>query len=235
MADSFTYPGTELELFRHARNWKAYFSRTLKPFITGNVLEAGAGIGATTRLLNDGSARSWLLLEPDEAMNAGLEMQLKEGKLPANCSVKKGTIDLLTEKFDTIIYIDVLEHIENDARELIHASSLLNPGGHLLVLSPAFPFLYNPFDKAIGHFRRYTKNQLRRITPTGLSLDSCRYYDSAGFFAAAANKLFLRKKTPSQKQVLFWDRWLVPVSRVTDKLFFHSFGKSVIAIWHRDA
>jgi 2-polyprenyl-3-methyl-5-hydroxy-6-metoxy-1,4-benzoquinol methylase len=235
MADSFTYQGNELELFRHAKNWKAYFSKTLKPFIHGDVLEAGAGIGGTTRLLNDGTASRWLLLEPDAEMSAGLETQLKNGKLPANCLVRKGTIEYLTEKFDTIIYIDVLEHIENDSHELRQAATLIKPGGRLLVLSPAFPFLFNPFDKAIGHFRRYTKNQLRRITPAGLILESCRYYDSAGFFAAAANKLLLRKKSPSQNQVLFWDSWLVPVSRVTDKLFFHSFGKSIIAIWHRDS
>ena len=235
MADSFTYQGNELELFRHAKNWKAYFSKVLSPFIHGDVLEAGAGIGATTRLLNDGTASSWLLLEPDAEMSTGLETQIKNGMLPPNCRFKKGTIEHLTEKFDTIIYIDVLEHIENDSRELKQAASLLKPGGHLLLLSPAFPFLYNPFDKAIGHYRRYTKNQLRTITPPGLKLESCRYYDTAGFFAAAANKLLLRKKSPTLKQVHFWDSWLVPVSRVTDKLFFHSFGKSVIAIWHRDS
>ena len=54
MTESFKYQGDELELFQHAKNWKKYFSRQIKPFIKGNVLEVGAGIGATTLLLNDG-------------------------------------------------------------------------------------------------------------------------------------------------------------------------------------
>ena len=110
------------------------------------------------------------------------------------------------------------------------AANLLNSGGHIIVLSPAFQFLYNPFDKAIGHYRRYNKKMLGMITPAGLQLVSNKYYDSIGYFAALMNKLFLRKKYPTLKQVLFWDNWMVPVSKVTDKLFFHRFGKSIIGI-----
>lgn len=233
MADSFTYQGNELELFRHAKNWKTYFSKVLLPFIGGNVLEVGAGIGATTKLLNDGSAKHWVLLEPDTVMAEALRLKISDGDLPANCLVINGTLEQVKEKFDTIIYIDVLEHIEHDQMELEISAQLLNEDGHLLVLSPAFPSLYNPFDKAIGHYRRYTKNDFKKITPPGLNLEKCSYYDSAGYFAAMANKIFLRKKYPSQKEVLFWDRWLVPVSRLTDKIFFHSFGKSIIAVWKK--
>lgn len=231
MKDAIKYPGDELELFQHAKNWKAYFSRQLKPFIHGDVLEAGAGIGATTLLLNDGKAGRWVLLEPDEEMGIILRKKMETKHLPANCSFQPGTIDNLKEKFDCIIYIDVLEHIENDQEELKKAAALLNPGGNLLVLSPAFGSLYNPFDKAIGHFRRYNKKMLRKLGPPGLKLVQCRYLDSTGYFAAAANKLLFRKKYPSQKQVLFWDCWMVPVSRITDKMFFHSFGKSIVAVW----
>lgn len=233
MQDSYKYQGQELELFQHAKNWKNYFSNVLKPFIKGDVLEAGAGLGATTLLLNDGSASSWVLLEPDPKMIALLEKKVSEKQFPANVSVKPGTVENLSGKFDTIIYIDVLEHIENDAAELSKASFLLNPGGHILVLSPAFQSLYNPFDKAIGHYRRYSKRSIHSLTPGDLELKKCTYYDSVGFFAASLNKLLLKKKYPTQKQVLLWDRWMVPVSKITDRLFFHSFGKTIIAIWQK--
>jgi SAM-dependent methyltransferase len=229
--EAYKYEGDELKLFQHAKNWKNYFATYLKPYIKGDVLEAGAGIGATTALLNDGSADQWILLEPDEEMGEELRKKIHAKKLPLNSIYRKGVIQDLTEKFDTIIYIDVLEHIEKDAEELSTAKQLLKPGGYILVLSPAFQSLYNPFDKAIGHFRRYSKKQLKKITPPGLQLIKCAYFDSMGFFASALNKLFLRKKYPSQKQVLFWDRWIVPVSKVTDKILFHSFGKTIIAIW----
>jgi ubiquinone/menaquinone biosynthesis C-methylase UbiE len=233
MNESFIYPGEELVLFQHATNWKKYFSAQVKDYIKGNVLEVGAGIGSTTFLLNDGSAKLWLMLEPDEKMSAELKMKIETKGLPGNCSLQTGTIDQLSSTFDTIIYIDVLEHIEADAEEMKNAAALLNTGGHIIVLSPAFQFLYSPFDKAIGHYRRYTKKMLRDITPAGLQVNSTRYYDSVGYFAALMNKLFLRQKYPSRKQVMFWDKWLVPVSRISDRVFFHSFGKSIIGVWKK--
>jgi 2-polyprenyl-3-methyl-5-hydroxy-6-metoxy-1,4-benzoquinol methylase len=233
MSEPFKYPGNELELFQHATRWKNYFSRVIRPYLKGNVLEAGAGIGSTTQLLNTGSTAGWLLLEPDPDMCRLLEKKLQQQELPSNCRIVTGTITDLTETFDTIIYIDVLEHIQEDKQELHRAAELLNTGGHIIVLSPAFPYLYSPFDKAIGHFRRYTKKMIRELNPAGLHLVSNRYYDSVGYFAALLNKLLLRQKYPSGRQVLFWDRWMVPVSGVTDQLCFHAFGKSIIAVWKK--
>jgi 2-polyprenyl-3-methyl-5-hydroxy-6-metoxy-1,4-benzoquinol methylase len=181
MPELFTYQGNELELFQHATHWKNYFSQQLKPYIKGDVLEAGAGIGSTTLLLNDGKNPSWLMLEPDDDMSSLLEKKLNAKEFPANCRIKKGTIENVQSTFDTIIYIDVLEHIATDAEELQKAAALLNDGGHIIVLSPAFQFLYSPFDKAIGHYRRYNKRMLRALTPTELALISNRYYDSVGW------------------------------------------------------
>lgn len=234
MTDPFKYQGDELALFQYAKNWKKYFSRQITLYINGQVLEVGAGIGATTLLLNNGIPVKWLLLEPDKEMSEVLETMISEKNLPDNCKIQTGTIDQLTEKFDTILYIDVLEHIESDREEINKAAALLNNGGHLIVLSPAFQFLYNPFDKAIGHYRRYNKKMLRQLTPHTLKLLHCRYYDTAGYFAALVNKLLLRQKYPTVKQVLFWDKWIIPVSRITDKLLFNSFGKSIISVWKKE-
>jgi ubiquinone/menaquinone biosynthesis C-methylase UbiE len=234
MSDTYKYEGDELILFQHAINWKKYFSKQIKPFIKGNVLEVGVGIGATTQLLNDGTAKSWLMLEPDSAMANMLGEKISNKELPANVFLKKGTIDSFAEQlFDCIIYIDVLEHIEDDKGQLQKAAALLNDNGCLIVLSPAFQYLYSPFDKAIGHCRRYTKRMTIDITPEKLTLISNKYYDSMGFFAGLTNKLLLKQKYPTQKQVLFWDRWIVPISSITDKIFFHQFGKSIIAVWRK--
>lgn len=233
MNAAYTYPGDELALFQHARNWKAYFSKVIKPFIKGHVVEVGAGIGASTALLNDGTASSWLLLEPDAAMSTVLAEKISSGSLPSNCRLQTGLLTDLSGTFDTILYIDVLEHIEDDAAELRTAAAKLNPGGHIIVLSPAFQTLYNPFDKAIGHYRRYSKKSIRALTPASLQLRSNRYYDSVGYFAALFNKWLLRKKYPTRQQVLFWDRRMVPVSRITDLLCFHTLGKSIITVWQK--
>jgi len=235
MSGTFIYPGQELAFFEKAVNWKSYFASVVKPFIGTSVLEVGSGIGATTRLLNDGTAATWILLEPDPAMAELLQEKVTGNTAFANCSVVPQTIATINtnELFDTIIYIDVLEHIENDAAELRKACELLQPGGHLIILSPAYNFLFSAFDKAIGHYRRYTATALKQIMPVELQKIDLRYLDSVGFFASLANKLFLKQDYPTEKQIFFWDRYIIPASRWTDKIFFHSFGKSILGIWRK--
>lgn len=237
MSQSYTYPGQELEFFQKAVNWKTYFAGEISPYIGNRVLEVGTGIGATTRLLNDGSAQKWVLLEPDPQLSSILRQKLDGHQLYSNCELRTQTIfDLdASQKFDTIIYIDVLEHIENDRKELERAAELLAPGGRLIVLSPAFQFLFSPFDKAIGHYRRYSAKTLKRAAPASFHLKKMKYLDSAGMFASLANKVLLRQTYPTEKQVRAWDRWMIPVSKVMDKLFFNSFGKSILGIWEREA
>lgn len=236
MSNQYNYQGQELAFFEKAVNWKEYFSSFIKPFIGQNVLEVGSGIGATTRLLNNGSATMWTLLEPDEEMNKILQQKKETHSRFSNCIIRNETIFELSssEKFDTIIYIDVLEHIEDDKKEMQRAFELLQLNGHLIILSPAYNFLFSPFDKAIGHYRRYTSKTLKEAMPTELHLRQLKYLDSVGLFASLANKLFLKQNYPSEKQIRTWDRLMIPVSKWTDKIFFHSFGKSILGTWRKE-
>ncbi len=233
MTHTQVYPGQELELFRHATNWKSYFGSVVRPFLRGDVAEVGAGLGGTTLVLNNGDAASWLMLEPDLELYHQAKLRLSDGQLPNNTSLMAGGLELGPANFDAVLYIDVLEHIAADEEELTRASSRLRSGGHLIVLSPAFQFLFSPFDEAVGHFRRYTRESLLAVAPRELELVFARYYDSVGFFASVANRLLLHKSCPTQNDVLFWDRILVPISRVLDRVVAHRFGKSVIAVWRR--
>jgi hypothetical protein len=136
-------------------------------------------------------------------------------------------------RFHAILYLDVLEHILDDGAELARTASLLGPDGRLIVLSPAHPFLYSPFDKAIGHHRRYTRGSLQALQPPGLRLEVLTYVDSAGFLLSLGNRLVLRSAAPTLRQVRTWDRWFVPISRRLDPLLGYRFGRSVLAIWRR--
>jgi hypothetical protein len=109
----------------------------------------------------------------------------------------------------------------------------LNPGGHLIVLSPAFQKLYTEFDRAIGHYRRYTRNTLAAITPSGCEIVSARYLDMVGTLLSLGNRLLLRSPNPSYSQIQFWDRWIVPVSRIIDPMIGYSVGRSVVFVWRR--
>ena len=227
------YVGTELELFRHANNWKAYYHHLLGPYLRGDVLEVGAGAGATTRALCDGSQTSWFALEPDPALAAQIEAEHRSRPFPICFGVLTGTLeDLPVDRvFDTILYIDVLEHIEDDRGELLRASRHLRPRGRLIVLAPACPSLYSRFDAHIGHFRRYSKRSLARIAPSQLESESLFYIDSVGMLASAANRLLLRASLPTERQLRFWDSVLVPLSRLLDPIIRFRIGKTVVGVW----
>ena len=229
----YKYPGEELEIFEKANHWKMYFSRFIMPLFKGRILEVGAGIGGTTALLNNGTAREWVMLEPDAKMHSILSEKVREHSLPLNTRVIHSTINELPKDdlYDCIIYIDVLEHIESDRMEIENASARLKREGCIIILSPAFQFLFSPFDRSIGHYRRYDKKGLLSLKPRELINQRCHYLDSFGFFASLMNKWFLKQTIPTQKQILFWDRWIVPISKITDPVFFYSFGKSILAVW----
>ncbi len=231
----FAYPGTELDLFRHANNWKRYFLSQMRPFIRGRVLEVGAGLGANTERAHS-LGEEWVCLEPDPGMAEGLRRMLESGQWPPDrCTIVEGTMDSVPAEaqFDTILYIDVLEHIEHDASELLTAVARLKARGHLVVLGPAHPWLYSPFDREIGHFRRYTKKSLAALQPEGTTLVRLRYLDAAGILASAANRFLLRKAVVARRDVEVWDRLLVPLSRVMDPLTLYALGKSVLAVWRK--
>jgi SAM-dependent methyltransferase len=228
-----SYPGGELGLFAHATNWKKYWSSRLLPYLQGDVLEVGAGIGANSQLLRSDRQRRWVCLEPDAQLLAQARSALATDPLLAKCEFVAGTVaDLdLRERFDAILYIDVLEHIEDDAAELRRVTPHLKDAAKLIVLSPAHAWLFSPFDAAIGHYRRYTRKTLLAAAAPGLALERVLYLDACGLLASLGNRLLLRQDLPTLKQILFWDRVLVPMSRWLDPLCRFHLGKSILAVW----
>jgi hypothetical protein len=108
-------------------------------------------------------------------------------------------------------------------------------GVHLVILCPAHEFLFSPFDRAIGHYRRYNKAMYRALSPNGLRLIELAHLDSAGILLSLANRMLLRRSVPPHRQILFWNRWIVPCSRVLDTLFCGSLGKSLLGMWRMES
>jgi ubiquinone/menaquinone biosynthesis C-methylase UbiE len=234
--NTHTYVGGELELFAHAHHWKNYWASRLRPCISGDVLEVGAGLGINTLLLRDGTESRWICLEPDSKLVSQLKENISASEKCASCEIVTGTIDSLppNDRFDTVLYIDVLEHIDQDSDEVRRAAARLKPGGRLIVLSPAHGWLYSPFDRAIGHCRRYTTGTLKQLTSDNLRVACAFYLDSVGLLASAANRLLLKQSMPKANQLRFWDNCMVPCSRVFDALTAYRFGKSVVCIWEKN-
>jgi len=234
------YVGGELELFAAARNWKRRLARELAPHLGGHVLEVGAGLGGTTASLLAGArVTAWTALEPDAELFARLARALPELVRTHGVPVhaRRGTLGELgaEEHFDALLYVDVLEHIEDDRGELARAAAHLAAGGRLVVLAPAHQALYSEFDARIGHFRRYDRRSLAALAPGGTELVRLAYLDSVGWLASLANRLLLRRALPTPAQIRLWDGVLVPLSGVLDRLLCGRFGKSVLAVWRRPA
>jgi SAM-dependent methyltransferase len=228
-----SYVGQELDLFAQANTWKGYLARLIRPYLDGDVLEVGAGIGATTAAFCRPANGRWVCLEPDPDLAARIGQSIDANHLPARCEVRVGTLESLPhfDKFGAILYIDVLEHIANDEAELSVAAAHLKPGGALVIMAPAHQWLFSEFDAAIGHYRRYCTNRLRGLAPKGLVPVLLHYVDCAGLLASAGNRFLLRSHVPTPRHIAFWDRFLIPVSEILDPLLRFRFGKSVFAVW----
>lgn len=227
-----SYAGTELEVFAGAHRWKAYWAEFLRPFLGRRVLEVGAGLGANTAALRHSAVRRWTCLEPD----LSLARRIERARLSEDggcCWVVAGTISAVSPHafFDTIVFLDVLEHVSDDRAQLEEARLRMAPGGALVVLAPAHQFLYSPFDRAIGHYRRYDVTRLRSVVPPDLRERLLVYLDAAGLLLSLGNRLLLRSSSPTARQIAFWDRAVVPVSRRVDRWFGYRVGKSILGVW----
>jgi len=228
------YAGSELDLFAHATRWKSYLARQITPYVRGRVLEVGAGIGSNIDYLFTPQVQDWLALEPDPKLTQVIADRLRSGQLPAACRAQTGTLDAVgTDLFDTILYIDVLEHIDQDRAQVAQAAAHLCANGRLVILSPAHQFLFSPFDSSIGHFRRYGRDELRQLTPPGCRTERLRMLDSTGFFLSLANRTVMKSSMPTHGQIALWDKVFVRVSTLLDPVLGFRFGKSILMIWQK--
>lgn len=230
---STKYVGSELDLFSGALNWKAYWSDLIKPSIGRRILDVGAGLGATARLFAKLDCDCYLALEPDDSLLDRMKRDAEKGLFHEKFEMLSGTTEILSpdQRFDTILYIDVLEHIVDDKQELTRAASHLMPGGRIIVLSPAHQWLFTPFDEAIGHVQRYNKRALLAAKPAGLATERLFYLDCVGMIASLGNRFLLRSSSPSVAQIQLWDRWMVPASKVVDRITGFGLGKSIVAVF----
>ncbi len=108
-------------------------------------------------------------------------------------------IENITLKFENITMIDVLEHIKDDEKILIKIKSKLEESGRLIILVPANNYLYSKRDKNIGHYRRYSKNQLKsKLEKAGYKIIKIRYWNMLGFFPYLIFEKILNKRISSE-------------------------------------
>ena len=224
------YPGLELENFDKAQVWRKYIFLLIKKYLKDDFLEVGAGIGSFTRNYLD-RFKNITLTELDIKNLALLKKNFINNK---NIKISNKLTRDINNKFNTIIYLNVLEHIENDISEINDAMEKLNDGGHLIILVPAGSKLYGKFDKAIGHFRRYEVDFFKNTKFKNAEMIDLYCLDCFGYFLYLVNQaLFKEEVYPSKFKIFIWDKIFTPITILVDYLLRYKFGKNIMCVFKK--
>ena len=224
------YPVEATEGFDNAKFHRKYCMSFVKKFIKGDVLEVGAGCGSFTRDYMVGDLKI-MLTETDRKNYLDLIKIFGNTK---NITVSDHKIFSIDKQFDTILYLHVLEHIEDHHKELQEVYNKLKDGGYLIIMVPRHQKLYSNFDKSIGHFRRYELDFFKtRIF--GLERQSLYSLDSMGYILYYLNKIFFKKeKFPSKLKIFIWDKIFTPITILIDFITRYKFGKCIVTVYKKN-
>ena len=225
-----TYPSIATERFDSANFHIKYCLHFLKKYLSGSILEVGAGCGSFTKNYYNKKIRRVLLTELDKKNLMSLKRKFKNFK---NIKVTKNSIKNIKGKFNTILYFHVLEHIKNHREELTKARDKLKKNGHLVIIVPAGKKIYSNLDKAVGHYRRYEKKFFKKKL---FNLERvCLYFlDGLGYLLYFLNKLFFKKEVfPSKFKIFIWDKCFTPLTIIFDFITNYTFGKCILVVYKK--
>ncbi len=227
--------GKYLESTSSTINYHNWILDSLNKHISKNILEVGSGVGLITEKLSQRYGRRKIYcLEPSQVMFPILKKKIKNEKLKITKVFTETIGDnknkLKKLKLDTLIYINVLEHIKDDVDEMKQAYDLLEKGGKIVTFSPAGMWLYSPRDKRTGHYRRYSlQEKVDKMKQAGFEIVEYRYFDIVGSFLWWGKFRLLKSDKISGGQTGFYDKKIVPVlSKIEPKWL--PFGKNIIVV-----
>jgi SAM-dependent methyltransferase len=237
MDASVTYEGRDLEAMSFARNYHRWILQLFAPYLGRRLVEVGAGSGSFSELLLELPFDSLSLVEPSREMYGLLTRHLETfpqgAKVkPYNAVFRQVAEDIKVEQRpDSVIYINVLEHIADDEGELRAIREALAPGGRVLIFVPAMRWLYGSFDRLIQHQRRYTKNELEgKCEAAGFRVRLSRYFDLAGVLPWWVKYRLFKSEAMEPGAVAFYDRFVVPVAKVAEGILPPPVGKNIILV-----
>jgi 2-polyprenyl-3-methyl-5-hydroxy-6-metoxy-1,4-benzoquinol methylase len=224
-----------LEVISKANRFNRWMYDTIRPYCYGNVLEIGSGTGnISSFFIEDGFQIT--LSDIGEHY-----LQILKKKFGGIANVKDILLldleqhdfqNVYKEKenfFDTIYLLNVLEHIEEHGKAVQNCKYLLREGGTLIILVPAYSWLFSKLDKELNHYRRYTLNKLNRLLAENqISVKKQFYFNALGIAAWAYGKIFRLSLIPAREMKMF--NKIVPIAKMIDRIFFRSTGLSAIII-----
>jgi SAM-dependent methyltransferase len=215
-----------------AKNYFAWQARLALPELGQRVIEVGCGTGNFTGALLDRELAIAIDVEPECVARLKARYPDRANLRTAVCEPGSATFaELASLKPDSCVCLNVLEHIDDDLGALRAMSSVLAPGGRIVLLVPAFPALYGAIDRNLGHRRRYRRADLMRLANfAGLHVRKADYVNASGFFGWWINSHVLRREVQSEGQIALFDRWIVPVQSRLEAAVRPPFGQSLFAV-----
>lgn len=225
-----------LTAIAQTHRFNKWMYEAVRPYLKGEVLEIGSGIGNITQYAADDH---FSITASDIRETYCQVLKKRFATHPCLKAVKNVDIahpqfenvynDLL-QSFDCVFALNAIEHIEQHEQAVVNCRKLLMSNGRLIILVPAFQSLYNSFDKELQHFRRYSKSSLEQLLSTsGFTILHTKYFNVAGVFGWWFSGNLLKNKILPAGQLSLFNR-LVPVFEVADTLVGKRIGLSVISV-----
>ena len=229
------YEGRDLEALSCLNRYRQWIFDSMAGYVRGRVVEIGAGIGTFSDLLRSASSEL-VLVEPGTDQYAALRDKFGGADgVEVTCNDALAWAQACPDaSFDTVVMINVLEHVEHDEQLLAELHRILRPGGHLCIFVPALMALYSEIDRKYGHFRRYHRAELRgRMTGAGFAILKERWMDAPGALAWLIICRMLRSVDFNPVLARIYDTLFVPPIRFLEGIVPPPVAKNLLFIGRR--
>ena len=213
-----------------ARNYRKYEYETVAPHVGRSLLEIGSGLGHFSEQF--AGRLDYLAVSDNDPYCVGElrkryadndDVEVIDLELPAEIDIR--------QKVDTVVMMNVLEHIKDDVQALRDLASVTLPGGRIVIWVPGYMQLYGDFDRKVGHVTRYTPKTLAAtVTGAGLAIETLK---PINFLGGIAWWVAVRRGGagyPDPKLVKIYDRTVVPLTRLIERFVRPPFGQTVFCV-----
>jgi SAM-dependent methyltransferase len=237
MSEKHGYAGKDLEAMSFAVNYHRWILSIFEPFLGSRIVEVGAGTGSFSELLLEQRFESLSLVEPSTAMYQQRCRRVEALHPSQNVKTYNDVFENVAEQIrsaerpDSIIYVNVLEHIADDIHELNVINKTLSRGGRVFIFVPALRWLHGSYDRQINHFRRYTRTELeKKCVASGFKVIVSRYFDLFGVLPWWVKYKVLQSNNMEPGAVRFYDQRVVPIARTLESTLIPPLGKNVLLV-----